>query len=66
MEGKTLAHLLKREPNLSIADAQFILTEVAHALSFVHAAGVLHRDIKFDNILIEAATGRPILTGFGD
>ena len=65
MEGKTLAHLLKREPNLSIADAQFILTEVADALSFVHAAGVLHRDIKPDNILIEAATGRPILTDFG-
>jgi serine/threonine protein kinase len=42
-----------------------LLTQVLDALGYVHAQGVLHRDISPDNILLELATGRPVLIDFG-
>ena len=42
-----------------------MLCDVADALAFAHARGVVHRDVKPDNILIESASGRPIVTDFG-
>jgi serine/threonine protein kinase len=42
-----------------------IVFQVARGLQAVHRAGVLHRDIKPDNILIEEGTGRPVLIDFG-
>ncbi|MCS6899455.1 MAG: protein kinase [Myxococcales bacterium] len=42
-----------------------ILLQVAQGLAVIHRAGVLHRDIKPDNILIEEGTGRPVLIDFG-
>jgi serine/threonine protein kinase len=38
---------------------------VASALEYAHREGIVHRDIKPDNILIEQASGRPLLTDFG-
>jgi hypothetical protein len=65
VEGESLGKRLARDQQFSIADAQSILAQVADALSYAHAAGVVHRDIKPDNILLDAATGRPIVTDFG-
>jgi serine/threonine protein kinase len=42
-----------------------ILDEILDALAYVHAQGVLHRDISPDNILLDRATGRPVLIDFG-
>jgi serine/threonine protein kinase len=42
-----------------------MLQEVAWALSYAHGRGVVHRDIKPDNILVERATGRALVTDFG-
>jgi len=42
-----------------------VLREVADALAYAHARGVVHRDIKPDNILIDRASGRPMVTDFG-
>ena len=42
-----------------------ILREVADALAYAHAHGVVHRDIKPDNILLDAASGRAMVTDFG-
>ena len=65
VEGESLGKRLARDEQFSIAHAQFILAEVAEALSYAHAAGVIHRDIKPDNILLDSSTGRPMVTDFG-
>jgi serine/threonine protein kinase len=42
-----------------------VIISVANALAYTHKKGILHRDIKPGNILIEAATKRTVLTDFG-
>ncbi len=63
--GENLADLLAREPRQPIAEARRLLCEIADALAYAHLRGVIHRDIKPDNILIDAATGRAMVTDFG-
>lgn len=65
VDGESLGDRLEREGRLSIADARSMLVDVADALRYAHDAGVVHRDIKPDNILIDRSTGRPLLTDFG-
>ena len=63
VEGSTLRHRLDRESQLSLEEALRIATAVAGALDYAHAKGVIHRDIKPDNILFEG--GQPIVADFG-
>ena len=65
VEGESLASRLARPPRLSIEAIRRILAEVSDALDYAHACGVVHRDIKPDNILIDRTTGRAIVTDFG-
>ena len=65
VEGESLAALLAREPRPPIPLARRILREVADALHYAHQAGVVHRDIKPDNVLIEHGTGRALVSDFG-
>lgn len=52
MEGESLAERLERRGPLPPEECVFVLTHVARALSKAHAAGVVHRDLKPDNIFI--------------
>jgi tetratricopeptide (TPR) repeat protein len=61
--GESLRHRLEREGRLPVQEAVRILTEVADALAYAHARGVLHRDIKPENILLQE--GHAVLTDFG-
>ena len=65
VEGEPLAKQLAERPRPDIATVRRVLREVADGLSYAHAQGVVHRDIKPDNILIDAASGRALVTDFG-
>ena len=54
-----------RQENVSARDVARLVLEVARQLVGVHAAGVVHRDIKGANILVRKKDGRPVLVDFG-
>jgi tetratricopeptide (TPR) repeat protein len=63
--GPSLAALLATEKRLEPARAAELLVQVADGLAAAHAAGLVHRDVKPGNILLEPDTGRAKLTDFG-
>src|SRR5437867_2365980 len=65
IEGDSLRALIEREQQLSVERALEIARDVTDALEHAHAHNIVHRDIKPDNILIESATGRAVVTDFG-
>ncbi|HEY7233992.1 MAG TPA: serine/threonine-protein kinase [Gemmatimonadaceae bacterium] len=65
IEGENLAERMSSEGVLPATDAVRFLREVAWALAYAHARGVIHRDVKPENIMIERGSGRAIVTDFG-
>jgi serine/threonine protein kinase len=63
--GDNLAKRLHDHGAMPIEDTRRILRDVADALAYAHERGVVHRDIKPDNILIDQGSGRPMVTDFG-
>ncbi|HEV2290858.1 MAG TPA: serine/threonine-protein kinase, partial [Gemmatimonadales bacterium] len=65
VEGESLRSRVERTGPQSVELTTRILQDVAFGLAYAHARGVVHRDIKPDNIMIERATGRAIVMDFG-
>jgi serine/threonine-protein kinase len=65
IEGETLGERLRTKGPLPPDEATRVLREVAWALAYAHGRGIVHRDVKPDNILLEASTGRALVTDFG-
>ncbi|GAB4498464.1 MAG: hypothetical protein OHK0052_11880 [Anaerolineales bacterium] len=63
MDGGNLGDLLSKSPLMLLEQALSMLGALASALDYIHARGVLHRDIKPQNIMLKA--GQPILMDFG-
>ena len=64
VHGRTLENMVRKEGPMSVRDAAAIGVDVARALATVHAAGVLHCDVKAQNVVREP-TGRVVLMDFG-
>jgi hypothetical protein len=65
ISGDNLAKRLHDTGVLPVDDVRRVSREVADALAYAHERGVVHRDIKPDNILLDAVTGRAMVTDFG-
>ncbi|MEU9344791.1 serine/threonine-protein kinase [Streptomyces sp. NPDC048278] len=65
IEGGSLADRISRSGPVDVGEAARIGIALLSAVRAAHGAGVLHRDIKPANVLVEAATGRVVLTDFG-
>ncbi len=69
VQGHTLEALLaeraERGEPWPLREALLVLRQVASGLSAVHAARIIHRDVKPANIVVEHETGRPVLIDFG-
>ncbi|PYP70230.1 MAG: hypothetical protein DMD41_15300 [Gemmatimonadetes bacterium] len=65
VEGDTLTQRVRERGPLPPSEAARVLREVAWALAYAHSQGVVHRDVKPDNIILETATGRALVADFG-
>jgi formylglycine-generating enzyme required for sulfatase activity/tRNA A-37 threonylcarbamoyl transferase component Bud32 len=65
IDGGSLAERLTREGQLPIEDAARMFSEIASALAHAHKRGVIHRDIKPQNVLLDSESGRALVTDFG-
>src|SRR5882762_2817280 len=65
VDGESLVAKLKRRGRLPPDEARRIMLETADALGAAHAFGIIHRDVKPDNILLEGSRGRVVVTDFG-
>jgi len=63
IKGESLRVKLAREGELPVGEALRILREVTDALAYAHRSGVVHRDIKPDNVLL--SEGHAVVTDFG-
>ena len=65
VDGVTLAHRVRTRGPLPASEGVRVLREVAWALAYAHAQGLVHRDVKPDNILLESGSGRALVADFG-
>jgi eukaryotic-like serine/threonine-protein kinase len=63
--GESLGQRIRSGGPLPPAEASRVLRDVAWALGHAHAQGVVHRDVKPDNVLLEAGTRRALIADFG-
>lgn len=65
VDGESLAQRVRTRGPLPASEGVRVLRETAWALASAHEQGLVHRDVKPDNILIESASGRVLVADFG-
>lgn len=63
--GRTLKQAVTEGGPFDSAAAEQVLRDIARALAYAHRAGVVHRDVKPENIFLDATSGRAMLSDFG-
>ena len=63
--GDSVAARIQREPRPPVEFIASVLEQTADALAYAHACGVVHRDVKPDNVLLDRDSGRAMVTDFG-
>lgn len=63
--GETLGQRVQSRGPLPPSESARVLKEIGWALAYAHSQGVVHRDIKPDNILLEEGSGRALVVDFG-
>ena len=65
VEGESLMERVRRAGPLNVRELVKLMQDVAYALAYAHGRGIVHRDIKPDNIMLERASGRALVLDFG-
>ena len=65
LSGGSVGDMIQRAGRIEVTQVLRIANDIASALDYAHAAGLVHRDVKPENILIDDASGRAVLTDFG-
>ncbi|MBW4635009.1 MAG: protein kinase [Iphinoe sp. HA4291-MV1] len=65
IQGQTLTDIVKTQGVLSETTVKEILLSLLSVLDYVHSKGIIHRDIKPDNIIVRSSNAKPVLIDFG-
>src|SRR6185295_10018659 len=65
VDGETLGQRIRSRGPVPPSELARLLREVAWGLAYAHGQGVVHRDVKADNILLERGSGRALVADFG-
>jgi serine/threonine-protein kinase len=65
IEGETLSEQIQKQGKLSDRTVEKILIDILPILNFIHSQGIIHRDIKPDNIILRQRDSKPVLIDFG-
>jgi len=65
VEGSSLRDILKAQKSLGVADAMNIAKQVADGLAVAHKAGIIHRDVKPENVMVTAESNEVKVMDFG-
>ncbi len=65
VDGRTIRDVVEARGALELSEARTLLAGVASALAAAHERGIVHRDVRLDNVFLENRTGRAVLADFG-
>ncbi len=65
LSGGSIGELIRRHGRIETTQVLQVAKDIASALDYAHGAGLVHRDVKAENILLDETSGRAVLTDFG-